>query len=80
MAVLQPALPNITGTIHSYRSTYGSETNGAFTTTQVFNQPVAGSNGPTCNIDFNAANSNPIYGRSNAVQPPALNLLPQIKY
>lgn len=29
---------------------------------------------------FDASRSNPIYGRANTVQPPAITLLPQIKY
>ena len=31
-------------------------------------------------ITFNASLSNSIYGSSNTVQPPALSLIPQIKY
>lgn len=31
-------------------------------------------------IDFDASHSNPIYGNSNTVQPPAIQLIPQIKY
>ena len=31
-------------------------------------------------IKFNASRSNPIYGKSDTVQPPAITLLPQIKY
>lgn len=31
-------------------------------------------------LNFNAANSNVIYGASNTVQPPALSLIPQVKY
>ena len=31
-------------------------------------------------IHFNAANSNNIYGASNTVQPPALCLIPQIRF
>ena len=29
---------------------------------------------------FNAARSNPIYGASDTVQPPAIQLIPQIRY
>ena len=29
---------------------------------------------------FNASNSNAIYGNSNTVQPPSIQLVPQIKY
>ena len=31
-------------------------------------------------INFNAAQCNPIYGNSDTVQPPAIQLIPQIKY
>ncbi len=31
-------------------------------------------------IRFNASNSNAIYGASTTVRPPALQLIPQIKY
>lgn len=32
------------------------------------------------NVDFKASNSNSIYGNSNTVQPPAITLIPIIKY
>lgn len=38
------------------------------------------SDGVKRTIYFNAANSNNIYGASNTVQPPALCLIPQIKF
>ena len=31
-------------------------------------------------IRFNASRSNILYGASNTVQPPAISLLPQIRY
>ena len=31
-------------------------------------------------LDFNAANSNIIYGAAQTVQPPAIALIPQIKF
>ena len=31
-------------------------------------------------IKFDASKSNPIYGSSDTVQPPALTLIPQIRY
>ena len=31
-------------------------------------------------LSFNASNSNSIYGKSISVQPPALSLIPQIRY
>lgn len=30
--------------------------------------------------EFDASKSNPIYGNSSTVQPPAIQLIPQIKY
>lgn len=42
-----------------------------------------GDNGHNMQIgqySFNAANSNSIYGASTTVQPPAIALIPQIKY
>lgn len=35
---------------------------------------------PVNGINFKASDSNPIYGNSNTVQPPAIQLIPQIKY
>lgn len=32
------------------------------------------------NIHFNASSSNPIYGSSNTVQPPAINVIPILRY
>lgn len=31
-------------------------------------------------VNFKASKANPIYGNSNTVQPPAIVLIPQIKY
>ena len=31
-------------------------------------------------LSFNASNSNSIYGKSSSVQPPALSLIPQIRF
>ena len=31
-------------------------------------------------VNFNAADSNAIYSKSSTVQPPAITLIPQIKY
>ena len=33
-----------------------------------------------CAVTFNASQSNNIYGSSTTVQPPALQLIPQIKF
>ena len=80
-AVLEAGLPNIEGRAYSLRSTYNLVKNGAITTVQYSDsQPVYGSTGPTVDIIFNAADSNAIYGASDTVQPPAIQLIPQIKF
>ena len=33
-----------------------------------------------CTIDFDASKSNQIYGSSSTVQPPAITLIPQLRY
>ena len=51
-----------------YKSAYGSTSTG-------------GSDGGTAiQINFDASRSSSIYGASNTVQPPALALIPQIKF
>lgn len=42
--------------------------------------PTADSTAETHRLVLNAANSNSLYGNSTTVQPPALSLLPQIKF
>ena len=41
--------------------------------------PIIGGN-KSSSILFDASKSNPIYGRSDTVQPPAISLIAQIKY
>ena len=71
-------LPNITGTVDGYMNMRASD--GAF---YLFNMDK-GHGAPDDEyyhgLDFNASKSNPIYGNSTTVQPPALTLLPCIKY
>ena len=75
-------LPNITG---SWRPTYGwlkgATYAGAFT---AYAADTGSGSGSTANvnygINFNASRSSAIYGNSTTVQPPALTLLPIIKY
>lgn len=77
-------LPNITGTCSS---SGGGENlkniTGAFSNTTVdyWNYGHANANRPdTLNLNFDASRSSSIYGNSDTVQPPALTLLPCIKY
>ena len=80
----EAGLPNITGsTISSDRGYAGLNTDGAFTaatntSANRFGAPDSayGSKG----YNFDASKSNSIYGNNTTVQPPALQMIPQIKY
>ncbi|MDM8108554.1 hypothetical protein QUV93_01555 [Phascolarctobacterium faecium] len=89
-SVLKTGLPNITGNISNNseyglldnRSIYQYITNGAFGKIQTnktlhyseINMEYA------CNLDFDASRCSPIYGASTTIQPPALQLIAQIKF
>ncbi len=76
-------LPNVTG-LHSvavwaYESLNPS---GCFCKGNVYSQKIEGGTGTYQNLPnlvFDASRSNPVYGASTTVQPPALTLLPCIK-
>ena len=81
--VLASALPNITGYQHSSRWNIDatSDANSALYKTTGSAGFYAGNANTSNNIlRFDASRSNPIYGRSDKVQPPALQLIPQIKF
>ena len=78
---LPAGLPNITG---EFASIWGrTPTSEGALYSVSFNQSTleGGSawNG-TIRLGFSAERSNTIYGASNTVQPPAISLLPQIKF
>ena len=81
-------LPNITGAIgyiHSNALNEGSGDWGVFKYRNYGNEMVQLTSPPTgkkgaYDIEFNASRGNSIYGNSNTVQPPAITLLPVIKY
>ena len=79
----EAGLPNIEGSITTVLNMSPKPTvAGAFadtTTTQVGNAG-SGSYSNKSTIIFNASKSNAIYGSSSTVQPPALTMLPIIKY
>ena len=81
-AALSAGLPNITGTDSKQWSWAGNNTKaGAFVPRRgqtAGGTPVGSSE--TAFFDFDASKSNAIYGASSTVQPPAIMLLPQIKY
>ena len=79
----EAGLPNITGNFHSRSySDAATHSNGAFrceiyTTNQ---QIMPGSGEGSSQYTFDASRSSTIYGNSTTVQPPALTMLPIIKY
>ena len=78
--ILEAGLPNISGIVGApYYAAMGSS--GAFyPSLETINLGAGGAISTYSKIIFNAANSNVIYGKANTVQPPALSLLPQIRY
>ena len=82
---LEAGLPNITGTSYSYHEKAYTLRSGAFADSDFpGDQVISGGNGNHTynhvNVRFDASKSNPIYGSSDTVQPPALSLIAQIKY
>ena len=82
-------LPNITGQIQTNDRSIGNNlSNWTTSTGALFGEDFShtsaagGTNAHTYmgRIRFNASNANSIYGNSTTVQPPALTLLPCIKY
>lgn len=90
MQVLQPGVPNIIGyasfparsdltnvPIRAWGGAFSADQNSA----RFFNvTPIADGTEEPNRLVLNAANSNSLYGNSTTVQPPALSLVPQIKY
>lgn len=88
-AKLEAGLPNIQGTtstnVGNGRGAMYMEGSGAFVprTQQgaaILLDSAFTYNNQVIGVDFNASRSNPIYGNSSTVQPPAIQLIPQIKY
>lgn len=82
-AVISAGLPNITGECYVYgHKEFSDNADGVFTASlgvinaNLPNGDIAGE----LIISFDASRYNPIYGSSITVQPPAIVLLPQIKY
>ena len=80
VAVLTAGLPNIEGTIGPLDDDGGAGyVSGVFAKTGNTAWGVTGG-GSRYIISFNASRSSAIYGASTTVQPPSLQLIPQIKY
>lgn len=77
-------LPNIKGILRNNMADNLWSANGAFKDTEYSSNPLAGTSSSyvrnDITLDFKASNYNSIYGNSTTVQPPALTLLPCIKY
>ena len=84
---MSAGLPNINGSVSNILNfVNGTPTkNGAFSSTsytaaQPYDGNVDQPNMGRIALNFSARNSNTIYGNSSTVQPPALQLVPQIRY
>ena len=88
MEVIPAGVPNITGSITASNETSGlvgpqSIASGALYVAEpagiqgvVHNQQ----NSANCPLGFDASRSNPCYGNAETVQPPALQLITQIRF
>lgn len=81
VGVIAAGLPNITGRTSAFFS-IDNKVDGAFTYSEAtYNKLAAPTGGytPAYNL-FSASNSNSLYGMSETVQPPTLQMIPQIKF
>lgn len=78
-AVLPAGIPNITGALNNalFDSANGT---GAFSTWQEGSMRGDGNWYSKSAANFDASRCSSIYGASPTVQPPALQLMPQIRY
>ena len=73
-------MPNIVGTVGGITLVTGdSEATGAFEAQSIDNTGAA-NNTHREMINFDASRCSKIYGASTTVQPPAIQLIPQIRY
>ena len=84
-AVLAAGIPNINGNVWAYARKNMAESTGAFIKSTnggiyAYSNPSPSTDLVDRNITFDASESNSIYGASQTVQPPALSLIPQIKF
>ena len=84
LAVLSAGLPNITGqvdfeNIEGLWSAYGCFS-GTGPSDNKYPSGTYDQNTRQTALDFDASHSSSVYGASNTVQPPALQLIPQIRY
>lgn len=76
-------VPNITGGfyVNAWASVLDMDNNAFTTTDRKIPEPQYDNMNKRCmNIHLDASSSNPIYGSSNTVQPPAINVIPILRY
>ena len=84
--VLAAGLPNITGYVAQIRMGAATlESSECFRSSfkidvDIQNYYEHTKNSAFARLNFNASQSNPIYGSSNTVQPPSITLIPQLRY
>ena len=77
---IEPGLPNIEGGRASYAAAASISPTGAFYYDREGTALRGNTTSDQRSIGFDASKSNSIYGNSTTVQPPALTMLPIIKY
>ena len=85
---VEAGLPNITGLMYVISETFAANAYSAegsalykhSTEPKRHQTPVQTDESITGTLGFDASKSNPIYGRSDTVQPPAITMIAQIKY
>ena len=80
---VEAGLPNITGNIDDFLCGgyfTPKQSEGAFKKTEGGSMERGGNHRAGYKVKFDASDSNPIYGASETVQPPAITLIAQIKY
>ena len=74
-------VPNIVGRISMVYLDGGTIATGAMSVTPKSGYSVVnGDNSAFNELNFDASKSSTIYGNSNIVQPPAITLVPQLRY
>lgn len=75
---IDAGLPNLTG--YGGLIMYANRGTGVFNGSPGNNNLPGGAGAAAGDLNFNASKSSAIYGKSETVQPPSIQLLPQIKY
>lgn len=80
LAVLAAGLPEISGAFGAIRTDGNKTVSGCFYANGSSAMGAGDGGNSNTKIGFKASISSRIYGASSTVQPPALQLIPQIKY